>query len=151
VKNSLRLRNAEGPKNTSLSRNDLNIPSARWSHHTTGTRDLVIRLLAHYGPPFSGCGRLFSGCERLDDLPSHLQHYINRRVGVKLPQHLLLLHCCAAKKFDHSRSLFIVFSLKASFCCSFVIKGSFRKLQKVINFVKTVRSSVSNGQSAFNS
>jgi hypothetical protein len=74
-----------------------------------GTRGLVIRLLAHYGPPFSGCGRLFSGCERLDDLPSYLQHYINRRVGVKLPQHLLLLHCCAADKFDHSRSLFTVF------------------------------------------
>jgi hypothetical protein len=27
---------------------------------------------------------------------------INRRVGVKLPQHLLLLHRCAAKKIDHS-------------------------------------------------
>jgi hypothetical protein len=133
VKNSLRLRNAEGPKNTflsSLSRNDLNIPSARWSHHTTGTRDLVIRLLAHYGPPFSGCGRLFSGYERFDDLPSHPQHYINRRVGVKLPQHLLLLHCCAAEKFDHSRSLFIVFSIKASFCFSFVIRGSFGKATK---------------------
>jgi hypothetical protein len=50
-----------------------------------GTRDLVIHLLAHCGPPFSGCGRLFSGWERLDDLPSHLHHYINRRVGVKLP------------------------------------------------------------------
>jgi hypothetical protein len=33
---------------------------------------------------------------------------------VKLPQHLLLLHCCAAKKFDHSRSLFTVFSIQAS-------------------------------------
>jgi hypothetical protein len=32
----------------------------------------VIRLLVHYDPPFSGCGRLFSGCEQLDDLPSHL-------------------------------------------------------------------------------
>jgi hypothetical protein len=118
------------PSLSSLSRNDLNIPSARWSHHTTGTHDLVIRLLAHYGPPFSGCGRLFSGCERLDDLPSHLQHYINIRVGVKLPQHLLLLHCCAAKKFDHNRSLFIVFSIKASFCFSFVIRGSFGKATK---------------------
>jgi hypothetical protein len=139
------------PSLSSLSRNYLNIPSARWPHHTTGTHDLVIRLLAHFGPPFSGCGRLFSGCEWLDDLPSHLQHYINRRVGVKLPQHLLLLHCCAAKKFDHSGSLFIVFLIKASFCFSFVIRGSSAKLQKVINFVKTVRSSVSNGQSAFNS
>jgi hypothetical protein len=118
------------PSLSSLSRNDLNIPSARWSHHITGTRDLVIRLLAHYGPPFSGCGRLFSGCERLDDLPYHLQHYINRRVDVKLPQHLLLLHCCAAEKFDHSRSLFVVFSVKASFCFSFDIRGSFSKVAK---------------------
>jgi hypothetical protein len=118
------------PSLSSLSRNDLNIPSVRWSHHTTGTRDLVIRLLAHYGPLFSGCGRLFSGCERLDDLPSHLQHYIKRRVGVKLPQHLLLLHCCAAKKFDHSRSLLTVFSIKASFCFSFVKRGSFGKATK---------------------
>jgi hypothetical protein len=90
----------------------------------------VIQLLAHCGPPFSGCGRLFSVCERLDDLPSHLQHYINRRVVVKLPQHLLLLHCCAAKKFDHSRSLFIVFSIRASSCFSFVIRGSFGKIAK---------------------
>jgi hypothetical protein len=87
------------PSLSSLSRNDLNIPSARWSHHKTGTRDLVIRLLAHYGPPFSGCGRLFSGCERLDDLPSHLQHYINGRVGVKLPQHLFTIALLCCRKF----------------------------------------------------
>jgi hypothetical protein len=118
------------PSLSSLSRNDLNISSVRWSHHTMGMRDLVIRLLAYYGPPFSGCGRLFSGCERLDNLPSHLQHYINRRVGVKLPQHLLLLHCCAAEKFDHSGSLFTVFSIKASFCFSFVTRGSFGKDKK---------------------
>jgi hypothetical protein len=133
MKNSLMLWNAEGPKTpslSSLSRNDLNIPSVRWSRHTTGMHDLVIRLLAHYGPPFSECGRLFSGCERLDDLPSHLQHYINKRVGVKLPQHLLLLHCCAAEKFDHSRSLFTVFSIKASFFFSFVTRGSFGKDKK---------------------
>ena len=118
------------PSLSSLSRNDLNIPSVRWSHHTTGMHDLVIRLLTHYGPLFSGCGRLFSGCERLDDLPSHLQHYINRRVGVKLPQHLLLLHCCAAEKFDHSRSLFIVFSIRAPSWFNFVIRGSFSKIAK---------------------
>jgi hypothetical protein len=118
------------PSLSSLSRNDLNITSIRWSHHTTGMHDLVIRLLAHYGPPFNGCGRLFNGCQRLDDLPPHLQHYINRRVGVKLPQHLLLLHCCAAEKFDHNRSLFTVFSIKASFCFSFVTRGSFDKDKK---------------------
>jgi hypothetical protein len=53
---------------------------------------------------------------------------------VKLPQHLLLLHCCAAKKFDHRRSLFIAFPIKESLCFSFVTRGSF---VKIINFVKT--------------
>jgi hypothetical protein len=37
------------------------------------------------------------GAEDLDDSPSHLRHYINRGVGVKLPQHSLLLRCFAAK------------------------------------------------------
>jgi hypothetical protein len=46
------------------------------------------------------CGgreRLFARCKNPDDSPSYLQHYINRQVGVKLPQHSLLLHCFAAK------------------------------------------------------
>jgi hypothetical protein len=42
-------------------------------------------------------GGCLSGAEVLDDSPSHLQHYINRRVGVKLPQNSLLLRCFAAK------------------------------------------------------
>jgi hypothetical protein len=42
-------------------------------------------------------GGCLSDAEDLDDSPSHLRHYINRRVGVKLPQHSLLLHCFAAK------------------------------------------------------
>jgi hypothetical protein len=130
------------PSLSSLSRNDLNIPSVMWSHHTMGMRDLVIRLLAHYGPPFSGCGRLFSGCERLDDLPSHLHHYINRQVGVKLPQHLLLLHYSAAEKFDHSQSLFIVLSIKASFCFGFVTRGSFGKDKKYSTSPKCKKFSI---------
>jgi hypothetical protein len=133
VKNSLRLRNAEGPKNTFpelIVEKRLNIPSARWFHHTTGTRDLAIHLRVHCGPPFSGCERLFSGYERHDDSPSHLQHYIHRRVGVKLPQHLLLLHGCDAEKFDHSRSFFIVFSIRASSWFRFFIRGSFSKIAK---------------------
>jgi hypothetical protein len=66
---------------------------------------MQIHLLGFCGPPFSGCERLFVRCRRLGDLSSYLQHYINRRVGVKLPQHSLLLHCFAAKNFNHSRSL----------------------------------------------
>jgi hypothetical protein len=61
------------------------------------------------GPPFSGCEQLFAWCKNPDDSPSYLQHYINRRVGVKLPQHSLLLHYFAAKISNHSRSLIFAF------------------------------------------
>src|SRR5690348_3314166 len=75
------------------------------------------------GPPFSGC-------RRFSDSPSHLQHYINRRVGVKLPQHSLPLHCYAVEKFNHSRSFFTTFSSEPSLCISFVKRGSFVKTVK---------------------
>jgi hypothetical protein len=50
--------------------------------------------VAHRSASAGGC---LSDAEDLDDLPSHLRHYISRRVGVKLPQHSLLLYCSAAK------------------------------------------------------
>jgi hypothetical protein len=50
--------------------------------------------VAHCSVSAGGC---LSDAEDLDDSPSHLRHYINRRVGVKLLQHSLLLHCFAAK------------------------------------------------------
>jgi hypothetical protein len=49
------------PSLSSLSRNDLKIPSAKWSHHRAGTHDLVILLLAPCGPPFSEREQLFGG------------------------------------------------------------------------------------------
>jgi hypothetical protein len=49
-------------------------------------------------------GDCLFGAEKLDDPPSHLRHYINRRVGVKLPQHSLLLHCFAAKKLTKAEA-----------------------------------------------
>jgi hypothetical protein len=42
-------------------------------------------------------GDCLFGAGVLADSPSHLRHYINRRVGVKLPWHSLLLHYFAAK------------------------------------------------------
>jgi hypothetical protein len=36
-------------------------------------------------------------CSVRESLMIHLRQYINKRVGVKLPQHSLLLHCFAAK------------------------------------------------------
>jgi hypothetical protein len=67
---------------------------------------------------------------------------------VKLPQHLLLLYCCAAEKFDHRRSLFTVFSIKGSLCSSFVTRGSFVKNNQLR---QNARNSTSNGQGALNS
>jgi hypothetical protein len=66
------------PSLISLPRNDYNIPGAEWS--------TVQRVQADWRFAFP------------------LQHYINRRVGEELPQHSLPLHCCAIKKFNHSRS-----------------------------------------------
>jgi hypothetical protein len=52
--------------------------SERWPvHRSTSIRTLVVFLLL-------------------------LQHYINRHVGEKLPQHSLPLHCCAVKNFNRS-------------------------------------------------
>jgi hypothetical protein len=65
-------------------------------------------------PPCSECEQLFAWCKNPDDSPSYLQHYINRQVGVKLPQHSLLLHCFAAKNFNHSRSLTFAFKRSSS-------------------------------------
>jgi hypothetical protein len=45
----------------------------------------------------ASAGDCLFGARDLDDSPSHLLHYINRRVGVKLPQHSLLLHYFVAK------------------------------------------------------
>jgi hypothetical protein len=90
------------PSLSSLSRNDTTfervaVPPCRFT---------VLVFAAH---TFSGCEQLFIWCKNPDDSPSYLQHYINGRVGVKLPQHSLLLHCFAAKIFNHSRSLTFAF------------------------------------------
>jgi hypothetical protein len=108
VKKSLRLREAEGPKNTFPEL----VAGKQYNFRARSGPTMQIHLLGFCGPPFSGCERLFVRCKRLDDSSSYLQHYINRRVGVKLPQHSLLLHCFAAKNFNHSRSL--TFALKRS-------------------------------------
>ena len=124
------------PSLSSLPRNDHKISSARWSHHAAGTRVLAIHLLGFCGPPFSGCGRLFVWCGRLDVLPSLMRHYIKRRVGVKLPQHSLLLHCFAAKNLtiaeacsSHSTKVPLLVLLRHK-------RKSFGKIKKVNNFIK---------------
>jgi hypothetical protein len=108
----------------------------RWPHYEAGTRVLAIHLLGFCGPPFSGCGRLFVRCGRLSDSPSHLQHFINRQVGVKLPQHSLLLHYFATKNLtiaeacsSHSTKAPLLVLLRHK-------RKSFGKIKKVNNFIK---------------
>jgi hypothetical protein len=119
---SSRLQNAEGPKNTFpelIAEKRLKYFGREVAHHAAGS-----------GPPISGCEWLFGGCRRLGDSPSHLQHYINRRVGVKLPHHSLPLHCCVVEKFNHSRSFSTAFSSEPSLWISFVKRDSFIKNYK---------------------
>ena len=100
-KKSLRLQEAEGPKNTF---SEL-VVEKRYSFRARSGPTMQVHYFGLCGPPRSGCEQLFAWCKNPDDSPSYLQHYINRRVGVKLSQHSLLLHCFAAKIFNHSRSL----------------------------------------------
>jgi hypothetical protein len=77
-----RLKNAEGPKNifpNLVIKKQLKYSQHLLVHWLVSTSVLVVRLLL-------------------------LQGYINRQVGEKLPQHSLLLHCCAVENFHRSRS-----------------------------------------------
>ena len=87
------LQETEGPKNTFPEL----VVEKRYSFRARSGPTMQVHFLGFCGPTFSGCERLFARCKNLDDSPSYLQHYINRQVGVKLPQHSLLLHCFAAK------------------------------------------------------
>jgi hypothetical protein len=74
--------------------------------------------------------------------PSLLQHYINRRVGVELPQHSLPLHCCAVKKFNHSRSFFTALSSEHHHLelTSSKERASSKLQKRNINFIKTAKN-----------
>jgi hypothetical protein len=50
-------------------------------------------------PPCSECERVPAWCKNPGASPSHLQYYINRGVGVKLPQHSLLFCTVLLPKF----------------------------------------------------
>jgi hypothetical protein len=98
-----RLRNPKGPKNTFpelVIEKRLKYSERRTVHRSVNVGGLAVRLLP-------------------------LQHYIRRHVGEELPQHLLLLHCCAVKIFNQSRSFpdcsFQTHS--SSFEVSFVLKN----------------------------
>jgi hypothetical protein len=110
VKKSLRLQEAEGPKNTFPEL----VVEKRYNFRARSGPTMQVRYFGFCGPPHSGCEQLFAWCKNPDDSPSYLRHYINRQVGVKLPQHSLLLHCFAAKIFNHSRSLILAFRRSSS-------------------------------------
>jgi hypothetical protein len=79
MKNSQRLRNAEGPKNTFpelVAEKRLKYSKCRVVHRSADTSGLAIHLPG---------AEWFSGYRQFGGSPSHLQHYINRLVGVELP------------------------------------------------------------------
>jgi hypothetical protein len=94
-------------------------------------------------------GGCFSGVEDLDDSPSHLRHYINRWVGVKLPHHSLLLYCCAAKNLtiaeawsscSNEAPLSILLRHKRKNFGEIEKVNNFKKFQKIHNQMVRVRS-----------
>jgi hypothetical protein len=87
MKKSLRLQEAEGPKNTFPEL----VVEKRYNFRARSGSTMQVHYSGFCGPPFSGCEQLFAWCKNPDDSPSFLQHYINRQVGVKLPQNSLLL------------------------------------------------------------
>jgi hypothetical protein len=90
-------RSEKTPSLSSLSRND-----TAFERVAVPPCEFTILVFAVHRS--AGASNRLPGVKVPDGSPSSLQHYINRLVGVKLPHHSLLLHCCAAKIFNHSRS-----------------------------------------------
>ena len=95
---------------------------------------MQVRYFGLCGPPHSECEQLFAWCKNPDDSPSYLHLYINRHVGVKLPQHSLLLHCFAAKNLTIAKA-WLLHSNEAPLWILLRHKKSFGK--KVIDFQKS--------------
>jgi len=90
-KKPLQLREAEGPKNTFPE-----LVAGKRSNFRARARPSAELLFDPCGPLLSEYEWLPAWCKNPAASPSYLQHYINKRVGVKLPQHSLLfaLFCC---------------------------------------------------------
>jgi hypothetical protein len=97
-------------------------------------------------------GDCLFGTEDLDDSPSHLRHYINRRVGVKLPQHSLLLHCFAAKILTKAEACLLHPQPKLFTLLKLRNKKDLRQSkEKFSTSFKKQKIQSSDGQSAFHS
>jgi hypothetical protein len=105
--------------------------------------------VAHHSVSAGGC---LSGAEDLDDSPFHLRHYINRRVGVKLTQHSLLLHCFAAKILTKAEACSLLPQPKLFILLKLRNKKELRQIKKKISTsFKNQEIQLSNGQSTFHS
>jgi hypothetical protein len=104
---------------------------------------------AHRSVSAGGC---LSGAEDLDDSSSHLRHYINKRVGVKLPQYLLLLHCFAAKILTKAEACLLHPQPKLFTLLKLRNKNELRQSkEKISTSFKKQEIQSSDGQSAFHS
>jgi hypothetical protein len=97
-------------------------------------------------------GDCLFGVEDLDESPSHLRHYINRQVGVKLPQHSLLLHCFAAKILTKAEACLLHPQPKLFTLLKLHNKRELRQSrEKFSTSFKKQKIQSSDGQSAFHS
>jgi hypothetical protein len=97
-------------------------------------------------------GGCLPGTEDLDDSPSHLRHYINKRVGVKLPHHSFLLHCFAAKILTKAKACLLHPQPKLFTLPKLRNKKELRRSkEKFSTSFKNQKIQSSDGQSAFHS
>jgi hypothetical protein len=96
-------------------------------------------------------GGCLPGAEGLDDSPSHLWHYINKQVGVKLPQHSLLLHCFAAKILTKAEACLLHPQPKLFTLLKLRNKKELRQSKEKFSTFKKQEIQSSNGQSVFHS
>jgi hypothetical protein len=96
-------------------------------------------------------GGCLSGAKDLDDSPSHLRHYINRRVGMNLPQHSLLLHCFAAKILTKAEACLLHPQPKLFTLLKLRKKKKLRQSKEKFSTFKKQEIQSSDGQSAFHS
>jgi hypothetical protein len=109
-----------------------------------------------FSDPVAHCsvsaGGYLPGAEDLDDSPSHLRHYINKRVGVKLPQHSLLLHCFATKILTKAEACLLHPQPKLFTLPKLRNKKELRRSkEKFSTSFKKQKNQSSDGQSAFHS
>jgi hypothetical protein len=96
-------------------------------------------------------GGCLSSAEDLDDSPSHLRHYIDKRVGAKLPHHSLLLHSFAAKILTKAEACSLLPQPKLFILLKLRNEKELQQSKEKFSTFKKQEIQSSDGQSAFHS